>query len=114
MGLKVPEMELIKMIKVPLTKNFFKQSTGILKLSPVQLIFVGVAVVVGAVTVLMLMQNNMSLDVIGWIVFLEMAIIIGLGVIRIGGMNLFSYFLKSMKKDKRYFNRNGVFGDDEE
>ena len=114
MGREVPEMELIEMIKVPLTKNFFKQSTGILKLSPVQLVFVGVAVVVGAGTVFGLMQYNMSLDVIGWIVFLEMSVIIGLGVIRIGGMNLFSYFIKSMKKDKRYFNRNGVFDDDEE
>lgn len=113
MGREVPEMELIEMIKVPLTKNFFKQSTGIFGLSPVQLVFVGVAVVVGAVTVFGLMQYNISLDVIGWIVFLEMSIIIGLGVIRIRGMNLFSYFIKSMKKDKRYFNRNGVFNDEE-
>ncbi len=39
MGREVPEMELIEMIKVPLTKNFFKQSTGIFGLSPVQLFF---------------------------------------------------------------------------
>lgn len=114
MGREVPEMELIEMIKVPLTKNFFKQSTGIFGLSPVQLIFAGVAVVVGGITGFGLMQFGMSLDAVGWIVFSEMAIIIGLGVIRIGGMNLFTYFIKSMKKDKRYFNRNGVFDSDEE
>ncbi len=101
------------MIRVPLTKNFFKQNTGFFGLSVSQLVFVGIAVVVGAVTIFWLMQYDISFDVEGWIVFLEMSIIIGLGVIRIRGMNLFSYFINSMKKDKRYFNRNGVFDDEE-
>ena len=82
-------------------------------MKPIQLVFVGIAVVVGAVTIFRLMQYDIFFDVVGWIVFLEMSIIIGLGVIRIRGMNLFSYFINSMKKDKRYFNRNGVFDDEE-
>ena len=101
------------MIKVELTKNIFNQRGGLFGLKPIQLVFVGIAVVVGAVTIFRLMQYDIFFDVVGWIVFLEMSIIIGLGVIRIRGMNLFSYFINSMKKDKRYFNRNGVFDDEE-
>jgi hypothetical protein len=64
-----------------------------------------VAVVVGGLTVLWLMQYDLSIDLIGWIVFIEMTIIIGLGVVRPGGKNLFSFLLSSLKPDTRYFCR---------
>ena len=86
------------MIKVELTKNIFNQrGGGLFGLKPIQLVFAAVAVVVGGLTVLWLMQYNLSIDLIGWIVFVEMAIIIGLGVVRPGGVNLFSFLLSSLK-----------------
>ena len=88
------------MIKVELTKNVFNQRGGLFGLKPIQFVFVGIAVVVGAVTIFRLMQYDISFNAVGWIVFLEMSIIIGLGVIRIRGMNLFSYFIIQCKKIK--------------
>ncbi|MBR2175380.1 MAG: hypothetical protein IJ861_00340, partial [Clostridia bacterium] len=94
------------MIKVELTKNIFNQrGGGLFGLKPIQLVFAAVAVVVGGLTVLWLMQYNLSIDLIGWIVFIEMAVIIGLGVVRPGGVNLFSFLLSSLKPDTRYFCR---------
>ena len=67
------------MIKVELTKNVFNQrGGGLFGLKPIQLVFAAVAVVIGGVTVLWLMQYGLSIDLIGWIVFIEMTIIIGL------------------------------------
>ncbi len=82
------------MIKVELTKNIFNQrGGGLFGLKPIQLVFAAVAVVVGGLTV------------IGWIVFIEMTVIIGLGVVRPGGKNLFSFLLSSLKPDTRYYCR---------
>ena len=88
------------MIKVELTKNIFNQRGG------------GLFGLVGGLTVLWLMQYNLSIDLIGWIVFIEMAIIIGLGVVRPGGVNLFSFLLSSLKPDTRYFSREEDVFDD--
>ena len=99
------------MIKVELTKNIFNQrGGGLFGLKPIQLVFAAVAVVVGGLTVLWLMQYNLSIDLIGWIVFI--AVIIGLGVVRPGGVNLFSFLLSSLKPDTRYFCREEDVFDD--
>ena len=82
-------------------------------MKPIQLVFAAVAVVVGGLTVLWLMQYDLSIDLIGWIVFIEMAIIIGLGVVRPGGVNLFSFLLSALKPDTRYFSYQGDFDDDD-
>jgi len=101
------------LIKVELTKNIFNQcGGGLFGLKPIQLIFAAVAVVIGGLTVLWLMQYDLSIDIIGWIVFVEMAIIIGLGVVRPGGVNLFSFLLSSLKPDTRYFCREEDVFDD--
>lgn len=101
------------MIKVELTKNIFNQrGGGLFGLKPIQLVFAAIAVVVGGLTVLWLMQYNMSLDLIGWIVFLEMVVIMGLGVVRPGEKNLFAFLLSSLKPDTRYFSyEDEVFND---
>ena len=94
------------MIKVELTKNVFNQrGGGLFGLKPIQIVFAVIAMAVGGVTVLWLMQYGLSIDLIGWIVFIEMTIIIGLGVVRPGGVNLFSFLLSSLKPDTRYFCR---------
>ena len=101
------------MIKVELTKNIFNQrGGGLFGLKPIQLVFAAVAVVVGGLAVLWLMQYGLSIDLIGWIVFIEMTIIIGLGVVRPGGKNLFSFLLSSLKPDTRYFCREEDVFDD--
>lgn len=94
------------MIKVELTKNVFNQrGGGLFGLKPIQIVFAVIAMAVGGVTVLWLMQYGLSIDLIGWIVFIEMTIIIGLGVVRPGGKNLFSFLLSSLKPDTRYYCR---------
>ena len=101
------------MIKVELTKNVFNQhGGGLFGLKPIQIVFAVIAMAVGGATVLWLMQYNLSIDLIGWIVFIEMAIIIGLGVVRPGGVNLFSFLLLSLKPDTIYFCREEDIFDD--
>ena len=101
------------MIKVELTKNVFNQrGGGLFGLKPIQIVFAVIAMAVGGVTVLWLMQYGLSIDLIGWIVFIEMTIIIGLGVVRPGGKNLFSFLLSSLKPDTRYFCREEDVFDD--
>ena len=100
------------MIKVELTKNIFNQRSGLFGLKPIQLVFAAIAVVIGGLTVLWLMQYNLSIDLIGWIVFIEMTIIIGLGVVRPGGVNLFSFLLLSLKFNTKYFCREEDVFDD--
>lgn len=92
------------MKKVELTKNVFNHKNGIIfGLKPLQLVFVGIALIVGVLTVLWLRQYELSLDLIGWIVFLELVLIIGLGVVRPGGRNLFSYLISMLNPDTRYY-----------
>ncbi len=101
------------MIKVELTKNIFNQSSGFMGLKPIQIVFTVIAIIAGGLTVLWLMQYELSIDIIGWIVFAEMAAIIGLGAVRPGGKNLFAFLLSSIKPDIRYFSRIGEFDDEE-
>ena len=100
------------MIKVELTKNIFVEKTGMFGLKPIQIVFTVIGLLAGCLTVLWLMQYDLSIDLIGWIVFIEMAIIIGLGVVRPGGVNLFSFLLSSLKPDTRYFSREEDVFDD--
>jgi len=100
------------LIKVELTKNIFVEKTGMFGLKPIQIVFTVIGLLAGCLTVLWLMQYDLSIDLIGWIVFIEMAIIIGLGVVRPGGVNLFSFLLSSLKPDTRYFSREEDVFDD--
>ena len=92
------------MIKVELTKNIWGQrGGGLFGLKPIQLIFAAVAVVVGGLTVLWLMQYDLSIDLIGWIVFIEMTIIIGLGVVRPGRSKPFFFPVVIIKARYKIF-----------
>ena len=94
------------MIKVELTKNIFNQrGGGLFGLKPIQLVFAAVAVVVGGLNVLWLLQYNLSIDLIGWIVCIETTVIIALCVLDTVGKNLFSFLLSSLKPDTRYYCR---------
>ena len=100
------------MIKVELTKNIFVEKTGMFGLKPIQIVFTVIGLLAGCLTVLWLMQYDLSIDLIGWIVFIEMVVIIGLGAVRPGGVNLFSFLLSSLKPDTRYFCREEDVFDD--
>lgn len=101
------------MIKVELTKNIFVEKTGMFGLKPIQIVFTVIGLLAGCLTVLWLMQYDLSIDLIGWIVFIEMVVIIGLGAVRPGGENLISFLLSALKPDTRYFSYQGDFDDDD-
>ena len=100
------------MIKVELTKNIFVERAGLFGLKPVQIVFTAVGLIIGGLTLFWLMQCGLSTDLIGWIVFIEMTII-GLGVVRPGGVDIFSFLMSSLKPDTRYFSYQGEFDDEE-
>lgn len=101
------------MIQVKITKNIMHKSTNTLgiPITPVQIIFAVIGIAAGILTFIGL-KNSVNIDLLMWIIFIELAAIIGFGVVRINGMNLFA-FIFSKKVDKRPFNRKGVFNDDQ-
>ncbi len=100
--------------KVKVTKNIMNKGGVIFNLSVSQLIWLGIAVIVGLGT-FFLLKDYIITDVLMWIIFGEVSIIAGIGVIRINELNLFMFLLKILKgADKRpYSNTKGVYDKDE-
>ena len=103
-----------EMIKVKVTKNIMNKSHGLLNLSVRQIIAGVIGVAVGLAT-FFLLKDYLIIDALMWIIFLEMVLVIGFGIVRINDMSLFTLIIKSLKGvDKRpYSNNKGVFDDDE-
>ena len=101
-------------IKKKVTKNIMADKGIILGLTLSQLIMLGIGFLIGIGTFLLL-KDTMEFNAMMWIIFLELIVVVGLGVIRIYGMNLFQLILKVLKgADKRpYSNRKGVFDEDD-
>lgn len=101
-------------IKKKVTKNIMADKGIILGLTLSQLIMLGIGFLIGIGTFLLL-KDTMEFNAMMWIIFLELIIVVGFGVIRIYGMNLFQLILKVLKgADKRpYSNRKGVFDDND-
>lgn len=101
------------MIKKKITKNINT------KVSPFQFdikqIIVGVLGFAAAIGTYFLLKDYIIVDALMWIIFLELILIIGFGIVKINDMNMFSYILKMMKiNDRRpYSNRKGVFDEDD-
>ncbi len=100
--------------KVKVTKNIMNKGGVIFNLSVSQLIWLGIAVIAGLGT-FFLLKDYIITDVLMWIIFGEVSIIAGIGVIRINELNLFMFLLKILKgADKRpYSNTKGVYDKDE-
>lgn len=99
------------MMKVKITKNVIHKSTSPLGgvLNPRMIIFLGIGFAAAAGTFFGL-KDSMSLDLLMWIVFLELAFFAALGI-QINGISLMKY-LFGKKIDKRPFNRKGVNNDE--
>ena len=102
------------MIRVKVTKNIMNKVGVIFNLNIRQLIWLGAAAAVGLATFFLLNEYIIT-DVLMWIIFGEVSIIAGIGVIRINEMNLFVFLIKLLKgADKRpYSNTKGVYDKDE-
>ena len=102
------------MIRVKVTKNIMNKGGVIFNLNISQLIWLGAAVIVGLAT-FFLLRDYIVTDALMWIIFGEVSIIAGIGVIRINELNLFMFLWKILKgADKRpYSNCKGVYDKDE-
>ena len=99
------------MIKAKVTKNIIKKSNNSLGLTPKQIIISLIALVIGII-MYFLLRNYMDFTLLSTLIFCELAGIICFGVIKVQGMSLWSFFVKSMKgADVRYYEMEGMFSD---
>lgn len=97
------------MIKAKITKNIMKKTNNSLGLTPKQMMITGIALAIG-ILMYFLLKSYMSFTVLSTLIFIELAAVICFGVINLQGMNLFEYFIKSMKgADVRYYKQEGVY-----
>lgn len=101
------------MIRVKLTKNIEKAGTGVMNFTAGQIVAFIIALCTGIGT-FFLLKDYIIFDLLMWIIFFELIIIVGIGIIKINDMNLFVFIFKLLKGvDKRpYSNNKGVFDDD--
>lgn len=93
------------MIKAEITKNVLNKSTSIVNFTKKQLIVFAVGCGIGLATFFGL-RSYMPTELLMWIIFIEAILIIGFGVVRINGMNLFSFIMKMTKNhDRRYYSK---------
>lgn len=79
------------MISKKVTKNVIrKEKYG--GFSAVQLVSAGIGLAAAAATIYLL-WDKINTDLLMWLVFLELLLIIGFGVIRIQGVSLFRYLI---------------------
>lgn len=99
------------MIKCKVTKKIMQESGTIMGLSIIQIVtlIIGCIVTIGSLLLLWLVLK-VGIDAVMWIVFLELVLFIGLGVVRIQGLTVLR-FIASNPTKKRPFDSKGVFSD---
>ena len=97
------------MIKCKVTKKIMQESGTIMGLSIIQIVtlIIGCIVTIGSLLLLWLVLK-VGIDAVMWIVFLELVLFIGFGVVRIQGMSVLK-FITSNSTQKRPYNSKGVF-----
>lgn len=75
----------------------------------VVMLIMGCIATIGTLLLLWLVLK-ISIDIIMWIVFLELVLFIGLGVVRIQGLTVMQ-FIASNSTKKRPYDSKGVFSD---
>lgn len=97
------------MIKCKVTKKIMQEPGTVMGFSIGQVIMliVGCAATIGTLLLLWLVLK-INIDIIMWVVFLELVLFIGLGVVRIQGMSVLK-FITSNSTQKRPYNSKGVF-----
>ena len=96
------------MIKVKVTKSAMNKSINAFGLKPIQIVFGVVGSAIGIIT-FFLLREYIQIDLLMWIIFAEIAVIMFLGCVRINDMSFFTYIIKIFKTDIRKFNRKGGF-----
>ena len=99
------------MIKCKVTKKIMQEPGTVMGFSIGQVIMliVGCVATIGTLLLLWLVLK-ISIDIIMWIVFLELVLFIGLGVVRIQGLTVMQ-FIASNSTKKRPYDSKGVFSD---
>ncbi len=99
-----------------MTKNIVKKGTFFMGLTKKQIIIIvaGGLVAIGSLA-LFIFVLNWNIDITMTIIFFELMLVIGLGVININGMSLFKYFLSVFKTPvARYYSTKGIHDNHEE
>ena len=101
-------------MKVKVTKNIIRDGTSFLGLRLSQIVALVFSLIVSFITIFFL-YDKMNINILMSIVFVELAITIALGVIRVQGLSLLSIAVQSLKGvDKRPFSSQGVFNNNEQ
>lgn len=101
------------MIRVKVTKNIVKPGASFMNFTAGQ-IAAGILAIATGIATFFILKDYINFNLLMWIIFFEIIIIIGIGIIRVNDMNLFTFIFKSLKGvDKRpYSNDKGVFDDE--
>lgn len=99
------------MIKCKVTKKIMQEPGTVMGFSigQVVMLIMGCIATIGTLLLLWLVLK-ISIDIIMWIVFLELVLFIGLGVVRIQGLTVMQ-FIASNSTKKRPYDSKGVFSD---
>lgn len=95
------------MIKCKVTKNIMQDGVGIAGIKIHQIV-TGIVTLIIAIITFLLLYAYVQIDLLMWLIFIEIAIAVSTGIIRIQGQSLISYFLKP-GVDKRYYCSKGVY-----
>lgn len=99
------------MIKCKVTKKIMQEPGTVMGFSigQVVMLIMGCIATIGTLLLLWLVLK-ISIDIIMWIVFLELVLFIGLGVVRVQGLTVMQ-FIASNSTKKRPYDSKGVFSD---
>jgi hypothetical protein len=99
------------MIKCKVTKKIMQEPGTIMgfSISQAVMLIVGCIAAIGTLLLLWLIIK-LNIDIIMWIIFLELVLFIGLGVVRIQGLTVLQ-FIASNSTKKRPYDSKGVFND---
>ncbi|MEG0614209.1 MAG: PrgI family protein [Oscillospiraceae bacterium] len=97
------------MIRVKVTKNIIRNGTIAFGLTLKQILSAVIAVAIALLSIFLL-KDKMNFDLLMTLVFVEIIIVILLGVVQLQGMSFAKFVLLSFKgTDKRPFCIKGVF-----
>ncbi len=101
-------------MKVKVTKNIIRDGTSFLGLRLSQIAALILSLIIAFITIFLL-YDKLNIDFLMTIVFIEIALTIGFGVIRVQGLSLFKYAVQSFKGiDKRPYSSQGVYNNNEQ
>lgn len=101
-------------MKVKVTKNIIRDGAKVAGLGWKQILFGILAILIAAGTIFLL-YDKLKIDLLMWIVFAELVLTIGFGIVQIQGMSLIKMLLKKFQgADKRFYAIKGVFSNEKD